>query len=99
MARTPAPPDTPAYRQGHRDGAAVHRGEATGYDRALFLDADYRKGLQDGRAAAIDEELSAGLSAFEPISGRHRMATKARAEGPAEWLDRSKLPWHHEPPS
>lgn len=56
---TAAAADTDTYAEGVNDGAAVHRGEGNGYNEQLFADRDYRKGLQDGRTAAIDEELAA----------------------------------------
>ncbi len=51
----PTAPDN--YAQGVDDGAAAHRREGT-YNEQLFTDPDYRRGLQDGRTAAVDDELA-----------------------------------------
>lgn len=58
-------PANDSYAAGVRDGAAAHRREIDRYDERLFSDDEYRRGLQDGRTAAIDEELAAHQDASQ----------------------------------
>jgi len=45
------------YQAGVTAGRAAEE-HGTPYDPDLFLDADYRRGLRDGRTAYIDEKLA-----------------------------------------
>lgn len=67
--------DLEKYAEGVRDGAAAHRRQGV-YNEQLFTDPDYRRGMQDGRAAAIDKELAAQVE--PPV--HPRIANDRRAE-------------------
>lgn len=59
--------DPTAYDRGHADGYRVGPDgiepdgtpASRGYDEDLFADADYRRGLSEGRSDRIDENLEA----------------------------------------
>lgn len=68
-------PDLENYAEGVRDGAAAHRREGV-YNEQLFTDPDYRRGIQEGRAAAIDKEPAA--MAEPPV--HPRIANDRRSE-------------------
>jgi len=50
--------DIAAYLRGLADGAAVERGEKSGYDEELFGNPAYQCGLSEARAGINDEQLS-----------------------------------------